>query len=153
MYQRSHDAENTVSFAYYSRLASKRCIYGSLSPRKIYVAHVKVFGESARKEKKDKEQLVKSIFKTKRQSEIQIDIKEKLKNRQNDKMLVASLDLQQVIYLPRSNRCKQFYKRRLSCYNFSILDIKFCEATCFVWNESITAIYIRKELSIQKFPY
>ncbi|KAK6175725.1 hypothetical protein SNE40_014118 [Patella caerulea] len=64
-------------------------------------------------------------------------IKDQLKKEDNNRRLVASFDLQQVIYLPRSNRCEIFYKRRLSCYNFSVCDIKSMDANCYVWNETI----------------
>ena len=39
--------------------------------------------------------------------------------------------------LPHSNRGELFYKRRLSCYNFTVYDVKKHHAGCFPWNESI----------------
>ena len=61
----------------------------------------------------------------------------KVDAQQNKKLRVATLDLEQVIYLPRTNRSEVFYKRRLSCYNFTIyaLDTKLC--TCYLWHEGI----------------
>ena len=66
-------------------------------------------------------------------------IKKYVQGENNKKMLVDSFDLQQVIFLPRSTRCAVFFKRRLSCNNFSIYNIKSKEAHFFLWNESIVS--------------
>uniref|UniRef100_A0A8D8X2V7 Uncharacterized protein n=1 Tax=Cacopsylla melanoneura TaxID=428564 RepID=A0A8D8X2V7_9HEMI len=47
-------------------------------------------------------------------------------------------DLQQVIYLPRTNENAVFYKRRLSTFNFTIYDVVTKECYCFTWNETIS---------------
>lgn len=44
-------------------------------------------------------------------------------------------DLQQVIYLPRSNDGQIFYKRRLANYNFTIYNLVTRDCNCYVWNE------------------
>ena len=46
-------------------------------------------------------------------------------------------DLQQVIYLPRSGRGTLFYKRRLSCYDFTIYELGTREGLCFLHHEGI----------------
>ena len=135
MYQKSQDAENSVSFAYYSR-CFKTMNLRFLKPKKDLYGICESFRRGSEEEKEKQRETYEKHIQEKTKVR---DIKEKLKNRHNDQMLVASFDLQQVIYLPRSNRCEVFYKRRLSCYNFSIFDIKLREATCFVWNESIAA--------------
>ena len=50
----------------------------------------------------------------------------------------AVFDLQQNIYLPKSNRGEIFYKRRLACYNFTIYDLASREGFCYLSNETIT---------------
>ena len=65
------------------------------------------------------------------------DIKSTLKVSTDPSEVVASFDLEQVIYLPKSNRCEIFYKRRLSCYNFTIFDVRSKECHCFLWHEGI----------------
>lgn len=47
-------------------------------------------------------------------------------------------DLQQVIYLPKSNENAVFYKRRLSTFNFTVYDVVTKECHCFTWNETIS---------------
>ncbi len=68
--------------------------------------------------------------------EIKSDLKEK--SMTDPKLRVAVFDLQ-VIFLPLSNRSELFYKRRLSCYNFTVyvMDSKFCQ--CYLWHEGIAA--------------
>lgn len=46
-------------------------------------------------------------------------------------------DLEQVIFLPQSNRGEIFYKRRLSNYNFTIYNLGTKEGTCFMWHECV----------------
>ena len=47
-------------------------------------------------------------------------------------------DLQQVIYLPQSNRSEIFYKRRLACFNFTIFNLGSREGFCFLSHEGET---------------
>lgn len=67
------------------------------------------------------------------------EIKDNLKSAAevNKNSLVATFDLEQVIYLPKSNRCEIFYKRRLSCYNFTVFELNSRKADCYVWHEGI----------------
>lgn len=53
--------------------------------------------------------------------------------------LAANFDLQQVLYLPISKRCELFYKRKLSCYNFTVYDLGSGEGTCYFWHEAIAS--------------
>ena len=48
-----------------------------------------------------------------------------------------AFDLEQVIFLPKSNRSEIFYKRRLSNYNFTLYNLESKEAWAFVWHECI----------------
>ncbi|XP_074658224.1 uncharacterized protein LOC141911149 [Tubulanus polymorphus] len=84
--------------------------------------------------------------KLKDQFETHISEKEKVRNIKsslkchaslNDKINVCSFDLQQVIFLPKTNRSEIFYSRRLSCYNFTISDVNSKHCECFLWHEGI----------------
>lgn len=50
---------------------------------------------------------------------------------------VLIFDLQQVIYLPRTNESAVFYMRRLSVFNFTVYDITTKECFCYTWDETI----------------
>ena len=54
------------------------------------------------------------------------------------KHVVANFDLEAVIYLPKSNRTEIFYKRRLSCYNFTIYDLGTGDGYCYFSHEGVT---------------
>ena len=64
------------------------------------------------------------------------NMKRDIKERTVAEEKIAFFDLQQVM-LPHSNRGELFYKRRMSCYNFTVYDVKKHHADCFPWNESI----------------
>ena len=49
----------------------------------------------------------------------------------------AVFDLEQVIYVPRSNRSELFYKRRLSCFNFTIYNLGNKDGHCFLAHEGL----------------
>ena len=72
-------------------------------------------------------------------SEIQ-KIKDESKKRSQSTPSHASavFDLQQNIYIPKSNRGELFYKRRLACFNFTIYELASHEGLCFLSNESIS---------------
>lgn len=53
------------------------------------------------------------------------------------KKCALCFDLQQVIFLPQSNRGEIFYKRRLSNYNFTTYNLGTKEGTCFMWHECL----------------
>ena len=65
------------------------------------------------------------------------DIKTQMKERaaKDHHISAATFDLQQVMYLPQSNRCEIFYKRRLSCFNFTIYELNSKEGHCYFWHE------------------
>ena len=67
------------------------------------------------------------------------ELKEQLKAEAliNKSCITSSFDLQQVIYVPRSNRCELFYKRRLACYNFTVYDLGSRDASCYLWHEGV----------------
>ena len=52
-------------------------------------------------------------------------------------MMLASFDLEQVIYLPKLLRKELYYSRQLSLYNFTVYDIKDGESWCYIWHEGI----------------
>ena len=64
-------------------------------------------------------------------------LKQEMKSKaQNEsKFCAASFDLQQVLLLPISNRNEIFYKRRLSCYNFTIFNLENKAGHCYFWHE------------------
>lgn len=55
---------------------------------------------------------------------------------ENETILCANFDLQQVIYLPMSNESALFYKRRLSNYNLTFYNIGNKDCHCFTWCET-----------------
>ena len=55
---------------------------------------------------------------------------------QNEAVLCASFDLQQVIYLPISKEGALFYKRRLAVYNLTFYNIGDKNCHCFTWDEA-----------------
>lgn len=67
------------------------------------------------------------------------EIKEKLKGeaKHNKHITVANFDLQQVIYLPKSNLAQIFYKRRLSCFNFTVYELESKAGHCYFWHEGL----------------
>ena len=65
------------------------------------------------------------------------EIKECLKNEGDPSPCLACFDLEQVMHLPKSNRCEIFYRRRLSCYNFTVYDVQSKECHCYLWHECI----------------
>ncbi|KAK3881690.1 hypothetical protein Pcinc_013882 [Petrolisthes cinctipes] len=62
-------------------------------------------------------------------------IKEQAKNNTKSNVQVAVFDLQQVIYLPKTNDNQLSYKRRLSNYNFTIYELKSKNCHCYTWHE------------------
>lgn len=90
-----------------------------------------------------------SSVKEKLQKQYQEHINEKQRVRQlkddcknnaigNKSHSVAVFDLQQVIYLPKSNEGAIFYKRRLAVYNFTIYTLENKQCSCFTWHEAIS---------------
>ena len=61
----------------------------------------------------------------------------KIKNERDPKVMLASFDLEQVIYLPKLLRKELYYSRQLSLYNFTVYDIKDGESWCYIWHEGI----------------
>lgn len=50
---------------------------------------------------------------------------------------VVTFDLQKVFFCPRSDVGECFYKRKLSCYDFTIFDCTKKIAHCYVWDQTI----------------
>jgi hypothetical protein len=48
----------------------------------------------------------------------------------------ATFDLEAVLYTPCSNVSQIFYKRKLSCYNFTVFSLGNKHGTCYLWDES-----------------
>ncbi|GFS01565.1 DNA repair protein rhp54 [Elysia marginata] len=67
------------------------------------------------------------------------EIKEDSKKKaiENPKLSAAVFDLQQVIYLPKSNHSSLFYKRRLANFNFTIYELGSGKGHCYLWHEGI----------------
>ena len=68
----------------------------------------------------------------------EIKSKSKEKAISSDKHASAVFDLQQVMYLPKSNRGEIFYKRRLASYNLTIYEFATREGICYFSNETVT---------------
>lgn len=56
--------------------------------------------------------------------------------KQDSSILCASFDEQKVLSCPESQLSSMYYKRKLSIYNFTILNLNTKEGKCNVWNES-----------------
>ncbi|KAE8738189.1 hypothetical protein FOCC_FOCC016335 [Frankliniella occidentalis] len=52
------------------------------------------------------------------------------------KMKVICFDLEKVFFCPKSEVGEFFYKRKLSCYNFTVFDCTLKKGTCFVWDQT-----------------
>ena len=133
MYTDEHAADDNVAFSFYYR------VFRSLNlkftrPKKDLCGICEGYRQGTDVEKVTQRQEYERHI----QEKLSVrEIKKGFKDENNEKRLVASFDLQQVIFLPRSNRCEIFYKRRLSCYNFSVYDVKSKDAHCFLWNETV----------------
>lgn len=69
------------------------------------------------------------------------ELKEQSKQKAKDHHKVvkcATFDLQQVIYLPKSNESALFYKRRLSNFNLTFYDVVSKDCHCFTWHEGVS---------------
>ena len=68
------------------------------------------------------------------------ELKEDSKSRvvNDSTFLCASFDLQQVIYLPKSNESALFYKRRLANFNFTFYNIASKDCFCYTWHEGLS---------------
>ena len=68
------------------------------------------------------------------------EVKDRCKSSSEDNpdVVTATFNLQQVIYLPKSERSEIFYKRRLACYNFTVYDIGSREGYCYLSHEGVT---------------
>lgn len=65
------------------------------------------------------------------------NLKNHLKENSDPSVVVATFDLEQVIYLPKTNRCEVFYKRTLSNYNFTVYNLKSKKCNANVWHEGL----------------
>ncbi|WAQ97974.1 hypothetical protein MAR_022347 [Mya arenaria] len=55
----------------------------------------------------------------------------------NDPSLkVINMDLQSVLLCPKLNASALYYKTKLTCHNFTVMDINTKEVHCYFWNES-----------------
>ena len=61
--------------------------------------------------------------------------KENAKHDDSPNKTVATFDLQQVIYLPKTNDNMLFYKRRLGNFNLTVYELKTKTCHCFTWHE------------------
>lgn len=63
----------------------------------------------------------------------------KKKANEDTTYIAATFDLQQVIFLPISQRGELFYKRQLSVYNETMYELHTKETYCYTWNETISS--------------
>lgn len=64
-----------------------------------------------------------------------MDMKKKDMNSKEKDQVTATFDLQAVLMVPFAGDCKIYYKRKLSVYNFTILDSN-SDGFCHVWDKS-----------------
>lgn len=71
--------------------------------------------------------------------EIRKDIKTLSRSEENkEKMIkVICFDLLKVFFCPKSVVGEFFYKRKISCYNFTIFDCTLKNAFCYVWDTTV----------------
>lgn len=55
----------------------------------------------------------------------------------NGIILCATFDFQKVLSCPHGQMSVLYYKRKLSCYNFTIFDVSTKKGYCYVWDESV----------------
>uniref|UniRef100_A0A6P7G4Q1 Uncharacterized protein LOC114337629 n=1 Tax=Diabrotica virgifera virgifera TaxID=50390 RepID=A0A6P7G4Q1_DIAVI len=53
------------------------------------------------------------------------------------KILTAVFDFEKVLTCPHGNVSIYYYKRKLSCLNFTVFDMGKKKATCYMWDESV----------------
>ena len=148
MYQKEHNEADRVTLAfYYKRFKSMRLKFHRPKKDLCGICECYRLGDAGLKANLEAEYTQHIMEK----EEVR-NIKRVLKENRCDNEIVACFDLQQVIFLPRSNRGELFYKRRLSAYNFSIYDVKKGTAHCFLWNESV-AKRGANEISSNLFQY
>ena len=49
---------------------------------------------------------------------------------------VLTMDLQAVLLCPRLQASALYYKTKLTCHNFTVMDLSTKDTTCYVWNET-----------------
>uniref|UniRef100_A0A6P7GQ04 Uncharacterized protein LOC114345060 n=1 Tax=Diabrotica virgifera virgifera TaxID=50390 RepID=A0A6P7GQ04_DIAVI len=55
----------------------------------------------------------------------------------NGSIICATFDFQKVLTCPHGQMSILYYKRKLSCYNFTVYDMAAKEGYCYVWDESV----------------
>lgn len=78
----------------------------------------------------DTHQLEKSLSRSEKESDINLATN-------NKNHTVCCFDLQAVLPVPCGDVSQFFYKRRLSCFNFTIFDIVKKQGYCYVWYEGV----------------
>lgn len=63
-----------------------------------------------------------------------VDDKERAIN--DSKVKVLTMDLQAVLLCPRLQASALYYKTKLSCHNFTLMNLATKDTTCYVWNET-----------------
>ncbi|KAJ1518929.1 hypothetical protein ONE63_011464 [Megalurothrips usitatus] len=53
------------------------------------------------------------------------------------KMRVLTVDLQKVLYSPKSDMAEFYYKSKVSCYNFTLYDCSVREGHLYVWDQTV----------------
>ena len=57
------------------------------------------------------------------------------RDKNDESLVVAAFDLQQVLTCPKISVSSSYYSRKLNLYNFTILDLKTLQGSCYTWNE------------------
>ena len=64
-------------------------------------------------------------------------MKEHYKSLDDPSCILASFDSEQVLCVPKTQRCEIFYRRRLAVYNFTVYNIKTKHCHSYVWHDCI----------------
>ena len=133
LYSKEHTGDEKVSFSFYSKVFRGMGLKFH-HPKKDQCGLCMSYRSGNDEEKQRLQGQYERHISEKEKVRI---IKENMKKRSEmeGSFLAACFDLQQVLFLPTSDRSEIFYKRQLSCYNFTVYNLGNKERHCFFWHE------------------
>ena len=134
LYERETESTERGSFALYYSIFKEMGLKFH-SPKKDLCGICDSFYKASENER-EKLQPKFDEHKFQKTSVRQIKTRMKEKALENKAFCAATFDLQQVMYIPISNRCEIFYKRRLACYNFTVYELSSKDGHCYFWHEA-----------------
>ncbi len=137
MYQQEYP-ENTVSLSFYTKIFKSMNLAFHLPKKDLcgLCASYHLNKESGINDEDLNEEYQNHILEKDRVRQIKDEEKER--SLKDPSKVTCCFDLQQVIYLPKSDWSEIFYKRRLGCYNFTIFDVASKDGFCFLSHEGTT---------------